>query len=114
MSFAIAAEASIFASIAFSASGAYQSFKDSIASSDAEQFEMRSFCLVNKVGFYDRQEGEEDVLLVLPRFETRARLVVTRNDDATWIKFFEEFGTHYVNEIQLGGRYTHRYTMDSS
>ncbi|KAA0162852.1 hypothetical protein FNF31_03115 [Cafeteria roenbergensis] len=94
----------------FSASAGFGEFARDVASKGSERFELVSYCLQFVAGF---NKGADTKLKQMPHFEAAVQGLVGGDQD-TWNAFFEEFGTHYISKVHLGGKMIHQVTMDRS
>ena len=73
----------------------------------------KSFCMKWRLGMDKYNDGMahfkvhpsfSHAVENLPKLQT-ANAELSEEDKDTWLAFFREFGTHYMNEIHLGGKY---------
>lgn len=98
------------ASASFSASAGFGEFERDVASKGSERFELVSYCLQFVAGF---DKGADTTLKQMPHFDAAVQALVGGDFDV-WSAFFEEFGTHYISKVHLGGKMIHQVTMERS
>lgn len=132
------------ASASFKASAGYSSFSRSVVATNSEHFSLRSYCLQYIVGLNVDAETKDHVLpfvassiatlppgtekqgvdpegdeercaeLIFPKTETKTTYCFKTDEFQAWRNFFNEFGTHVIREVHLGGKLVVEVTISES
>lgn len=104
-------------SAGFSFSTAAKEFKNTVVGSKSEKYVMTSYCLQFVAGFI---EGNH-VPSAVPYYKNETFYLptvasveaITDEVRKIWHGFFEQFGTHYIHKVWLGGKMVHQMTISS-